>query len=157
MGLLGGHSTLSSVRDNELIRELSKRDVIFTGGVVELLHGIKDFTHDIDVFVDDYTILNDFGHVYRAKDPLNMVETRGILPKHKYLIDIFVNPSIKIDFEVIDDLKIQTLESLLQFKLHLFANNIKLNRLSKINLLKLELSIEQIKQKIRLYGKYNLL
>jgi hypothetical protein len=83
----------------KLIKEIAttNENIIFVGGVAEIIHGTKKTTNDIDIVVLSLNGLEKFGKIneFETKSILSKSGKRAFIKKEKCQIDIFIENETK--------------------------------------------------------------
>ena len=92
-----------------------KEDVIFVGGVSELLQGCRESTKDIDICVTNLDGLEKLGNInkFKTNSPTSKSGLRAGIEDNEYLIDIFIESDLP-DYVIINGIKCETIESMIK-------------------------------------------
>jgi len=100
---------------NELIKEISliSDDIVFVGGVSEVLQGVRTETNDIDIVVKSLKGFEKFGEIreFSSNCPYRFGCRRAAI-NNEYFIDIWVYDELPEYIEV-NNIKVETLKSML--------------------------------------------
>ena len=109
----------------KLIKEIAttNENIIFVGGVAEIIHGTKKTTNDIDIVVLSLNGLEKFGKIneFETKSILSKSGKRAFIKNEKCQIDIFIENELP-EFIQIDDVKYETKKSLINHYEFIFNN-----------------------------------
>lgn len=101
--------------------EVTNNEVIFTGSLSEVLWLNKGDARDIDIILQDYSLLNSlavFGEIKEfRKNPMFHESGRAHIWREKYPIDIFIRKEENWDYTKYDGIlvKVKTIESQIQY------------------------------------------
>lgn len=124
------YQVIYSVVEN-LIKVISKlkNDVVFVGGVAFVHHGIKETAKDIDIVVNNLDGLYELGEIkeFQTKSPMSKSGNRAYTYVDDIQIDIFIEDKLP-EYDKVDDVKYESIESLIKFYKTLVDRNNGLER-----------------------------
>lgn len=135
---------LNISKEQALIMLSKIEEVVFVGGTSEYIQGYKDHLNDIDISINDTTLLKHFGYVHRSFDDsfYGLSGNRALIPLPSVMIDIFVD-SVKPEYIIVNGYKCQTIKSMIDLRektlTHTFKGSYK-------NRLKLIFNLERLKK-----------
>lgn len=136
----------------DTIRRLNEKfegDIIFVGGVSEVLLGFKETVNDIDIVFYDERYISDISPIIKKELP-----TMPFIGYKFYFDGFYVDgylSEIEYPYIEIDGIKCQSLEQLIKMKEMALNNNWLTNQ---VNIDKLKNSLDRLKN-IKEYGNNN--
>ncbi len=99
----------------ELVRDIQSisDDIVFVGGVSEVLQGVRTETNDIDIVVKSLKGFEKFGEIreFISNNEYRFGCKRALI-KGEYTIDIWIKDELP-EYIIIDNIKVKTLKSMI--------------------------------------------
>ncbi len=92
----------------------ANKDVVFVGGIAEMMQGKRDIATDIDICVLNLDGLDVFGELqeWNTESPVSISGKRAGLVNKNMILDIFIEEELP-EYVEISGLRFETLESLI--------------------------------------------
>lgn len=128
---------INSVNDN----------IVFVGGISELIQGKREFTTDIDICVLNIDGFSEFGEIkeWITESPVSLSGNRAGIKNDEFILDIFIENSLPKWVEI-SGLKFETIDSLILRYERVIKAVKKLNQVAFLT--KLEYNLKNLKNNI---------